>query len=89
MTVRHLYNQTATLAWLLSLATLQLVAQLVFFQHLGRERKPRWNLIVFGFMLGVLAILVFGSLWIMKNLNYHHISSPGQVNTYLSGQDGL
>jgi len=56
---------------LLALALAQTVVQLVLFLHLGQESKPRWNLLVFLFMLSVLLILVFGSLWIMYHLNYN------------------
>ena len=45
--------------------------QLSLFLHLGREPKPRWNLVVFLFTLMVTLILVFGSVWIMENLNYN------------------
>ncbi|HEX4774444.1 MAG TPA: cytochrome o ubiquinol oxidase subunit IV [Candidatus Saccharimonadales bacterium] len=57
---------------LAALAITQLFVQLVFFLHLGRESKPRWNLTVFAFAAMVVVILAFGSLWIMKNLNYGH-----------------
>jgi cytochrome o ubiquinol oxidase operon protein cyoD len=43
--------------------------QLHYFLHLGDEPKPQWNLLTFGFMIGVVLILVFGTLWIMNNLN--------------------
>lgn len=66
----------------------QLVVQLIFFLHLGKESKPRWNMLVFTFMVTVVVILVFGSLWIMYNLNYHMPSSQ-QVDQYLRSQDGL
>lgn len=62
---------TAVLA-ITGLAVLQLLVQLLFFLHLGRESKPRWNLQVFLFMAMVIVIVVFGSLWIMNNLSYHH-----------------
>jgi heme/copper-type cytochrome/quinol oxidase subunit 4 len=45
--------------------------QLIFFVHLDQERKPRWNLMVLLFAVLVVVIICFGSLWIMKNLNYH------------------
>ena len=54
------------------LAIVQLVVQLIFFLHMASESKPRWNLAVFAFMLMVVFILVFGSLWIMYNLDYNH-----------------
>jgi cytochrome o ubiquinol oxidase subunit IV len=59
----------------------------VFFLHLGRETRPRWKLAVFLFMLGVILILVFGSLWIMTNLNYRMM--PKQMVQYMNSQAGL
>lgn len=60
-----------TLLFTLSgLGVLQALVQLVLFLHLGTEEKPRWNLIIFLFMTLVLVIIVFGSIWIMENLNY-------------------
>ena len=60
------------------LAVLQLLVQLIFFLHLGEEKKPRWNLTSLLFASMVIIIIVFGSLWIMKNLNYDHGSGQHQ-----------
>lgn len=53
------------------LAVAQLLVQLFFFLHMGKESKPRWNLMMFYFMVGVIGIIVIGSLWIMHNLDYN------------------
>ncbi len=63
-------GQIAT--YLIVFALCQLIVQLVFFLHLGRESKPRWNLMVFLFMIFMTLVLVVGSLWIMANLEYQH-----------------
>lgn len=68
------------------LAIIQLVAQLYFFLHLGRESKPRWNFIVFLFMILVLVIVVWGSLWIMDNLNYNMM--PQDIEEYMKEHPG-
>jgi cytochrome o ubiquinol oxidase subunit IV len=60
------------------LAVVQMVLQFIFFLHLGKEEKPRWNVMVFLFMLLIIAILVIGSLWIMYNLDYRMM--PGGMN---------
>jgi cytochrome o ubiquinol oxidase operon protein cyoD len=73
----------------MALAIVQLIVQLVYFLHLDRESKPRWNLGALLFMLMVLLIIVIGSLWIMSNLNYRMLGSPTQVNQYIQSQDGL
>lgn len=71
-------------ASIIGLALAQLLVQLIFFLHLDRENKPHWNLMVFVFTVGVVVIIVFGTLWIMYNLDYHHggnleIKSPEQI----------
>jgi cytochrome o ubiquinol oxidase operon protein cyoD len=70
------------------LAVTQLMVQLFFFLHLSRESRPRWNLIVLLFAAMVLGIVVFGSLWIMHNLNYH-TETPDQINKYIQSQSDL
>ena len=76
-------------AAIMALAVVQLMVQLVYFLHLDRETKPRWNLAALSFMFIVLLIVVIGSLWIMSNLNYRMLDSPSQVNDYIQSQDGL
>lgn len=71
------------------LAFIQFFVQLYFFLHLGSERKPRWRLLVFGYMAAVVFILVAGSLWIMYNMNYMTPQlTPQQINTYMLRQNG-
>lgn len=53
---------------IVGLALAQAVFQLLFFLHLGREAKPRWESVVFYFMLLVLLIIAIGSLWVMFDL---------------------
>lgn len=77
------------LTWaLIAFAITQLAVQMVFFLHLGQESRPRWNFIVFSFMLTTLIIVVFGSLWIMDNLNYH-MMSPEETKSYMKEHEGF
>lgn len=69
-------------------AIAQVFVQLVFFLHIGQEKKPRWKVIAFNFMVMVIIILVFGSLWVMNNLNYHMLS-PNDTNTYIQHEEGI
>lgn len=72
----------------ISFALAQFLVQLVFFLHLGNESKPRLNLLVFGFMLLVVSIIVFGSLWIMQNLDYNmmpHQMDEQMLDEYKKG----
>lgn len=54
---------------IIGLALTQAILQLLFFLHVGQEPKPRWETLVFLFMVMVLMIIVGGSLWIMNDLN--------------------
>lgn len=77
-------SNRALICMIVGLALTQLLVQLLFFLHLGREEKPRLNLIVFAFMLVVVGIVAGGSLWIMHNLNYHMM--PEEMNQYMLDQ---
>jgi cytochrome o ubiquinol oxidase operon protein cyoD len=74
---------------LLVLAAIQLFVQLIFFLHLSRDSRPRWNAWAFAFAAITVLIVVVGSLWIMSNLNYRMMYSPSQVRQYLQSQDSL
>ncbi|MFZ9035365.1 MAG: cytochrome o ubiquinol oxidase subunit IV [Francisellaceae bacterium] len=65
----HVLPKTGAYIAIAVLALLQLFVQLYFFLHLDFGSKTRWNLTAFIFALVVVIILVFGSLWIMYNLN--------------------
>lgn len=54
---------------LAALAMIQAYFQLFYFLHLGEEQSPKWESIVFYFMLAILFIIAFGSIWIMNDLN--------------------
>jgi len=69
LVVRDVFTKEVLVFSIVGLGILQAMIQLVFFLHLGKESKPRWNLLVFLFMVLVVVILVFGSLWIMFSLN--------------------
>jgi cytochrome o ubiquinol oxidase operon protein cyoD len=81
------YPKLVTVGMLLGLAVMQLIAQLVFFFHLGREPKPRLNTISFLFMLMVVGIIGLGSIWIMYNLNYN--MTEQEVETFIQQEENI
>jgi cytochrome o ubiquinol oxidase operon protein cyoD len=81
------YSKNFVMLTLAVLAITQFVVQMVLFLHVGAERKPRWKLAVMLMMLSVVLILVFGSVWIMDNLNTRMTTT--QVQHYLKSQDSL
>ena len=87
MVVHRRFSIDTIIAVIIGLALIQFLIQLIYFLHLGKETKPRWKLFVFIFMICVILILVFGSLWIMNNLSAR--MSPEQINKYVNSQSGL
>ena len=87
--MNHLMQGWTLIFTLMGFAVSQLIVQLVFFLHLGRESKPRWNMLMFLFALLVVIIVVAGSLWIMDNLDYNMM--PHQMDQYMleQGQKGF
>ncbi len=86
--VNHSFNGNALLLWIGWLALIQFFIQMIFFLHLGRESRPRWKQVVFWFMTMVVVILIFGSLWIMNNLNYHHADTVKSSDKYIIQDEG-
>lgn len=69
--VHHLISGMALLATILGFAVLQMIVQVVFFLHLGREKKPYWQSSFLVSTVGIILVVVVGSLWIMHNLHYN------------------
>lgn len=81
-----LYSHQFLYIAIIVLALSQLLAQLVFFLHLGTKSMPRWNAIVLSFALFIVLVIVGGSLWIMYNLNYN-MTPMTDINTYLQSEN--
>lgn len=60
------------------LALVQAIFQLLYFLHVGKEKKPRWETGVFYFMVLVLVIIVIGSLWIMYDLDHRVMTNMSE-----------
>jgi len=85
----HSFTASITIGLIVFFAVVQLFVQLTFFLHLGAESRPRWRLVTLGFGVLVVAIVVFGSLWIMNNLNYNMMHSPDKMQQYINKQAGF
>ena len=72
---------------ILILAFIQLIVQLLFFLHLGKETKPRWKLVVFISFLGIILTIVLASMWIMQHLNYN--MSLIKLNSVMQNGEGF
>ena len=78
---------TLIVAVLLGLATLQVIAQVLFFLHLDTETKPHWKSQAFIFTVLMIIVIVVGSLWIMANLDYRMGMSGHAMEKYMLRQN--
>lgn len=58
----------------LAAAILQLIAQLIFFLHVHKD-KTGWSGVALGFALFIVAVIVGGSLWIMAHLQHENMGN--------------
>lgn len=84
-------NQTVSgktlLATILGFAVMQMIVQITFFLHLGRGPKPNWNLFFFIATVGIILVVVGGSIMIINNL-YHNMK-PADQTKKLVGDEGI
>lgn len=66
-----------------ALALVQAIVQLIFFLHLGQEPKPRWESVIFAFMVTILLIIVIGTLWVMNDLNNRMMPMDGMDMSHM------
>ena len=78
--VNHMFGKQSLVVAVVVFGVAQLLVQVIFFLHLSKKSKPRWNIIVLVFTVLIVAILVVGSLWVMYNLNYN-LNAATTVNT--------
>lgn len=76
-----------SMAALLLLAAVQLAVQLVCFLHLGMKGEARSRTGVVIFTIVMMLIIVVGSLWVMRNLDYRMGMSPEAMTEYMLEQN--
>lgn len=77
-----------TIIWfIIPLAFVQLIVQLLFFLHMGQEEKPRWKLAMLVSFFGIVLIVIIASIWIMTHLNYN--MSLVQFNNLMKYGEGF
>lgn len=85
-------NKTITgnmlLATILGFAVLQMAVQIFFFLHLGRGPKPLYNVAFFVSTVGIILVVVLGSVFIMDHLNYN-MMGPKATTTKLAQDEGI
>jgi len=87
LVANHLLTDKILLTSILGLAVVQLMIQLLFFLHLGKEKKPRWNLMILISFVGIILIIVVGSIIITSHLNYNMM--PKDMGQYMLQEEGM
>jgi cytochrome o ubiquinol oxidase subunit IV len=87
VTQRWFESATLTMAVLLLFASAQLIVQLVCFLHLGVQGRSRSRTMSLGFTILMMLVIVIGSLWIMRNLDYRMGMSGEAMNEYMEAQN--
>ncbi|QCI23978.1 cytochrome o ubiquinol oxidase subunit IV [Buchnera aphidicola (Macrosiphoniella sanborni)] len=52
-------------------AICQIFVHFVYFLHLNFSEEKKWHLITLFFVIIIIFIVIFGSIWIMHHLNHH------------------
>lgn len=63
------FPTSLTLTIIVTLAVLQIIAQMHFFLHLDISPAQRWNVMILLYTLIIIVFVVLGTLWIMYNAN--------------------
>jgi cytochrome o ubiquinol oxidase subunit IV len=87
LVVNKTVSGTAIASIILGFALLQMLVQVFFFLHLGRGPKPAYNVVFFAATFGLILVVVGGSMFIIKHLNYN--MSPIETTKYLAQKEGI
>ena len=87
MATHHSLPYLPLLSALLLVACAQFVVQCIFFLHLGSGARDRLFMLVWTGI--IVLILVFGSVWVMTNLNQRMMPSDQQMQQYMDTQSGI
>ena len=87
LVVKQNVSGSLLLATILGFAVMQMIIQITFFLHLGRGPKPHWNLFFFISTVGIILVIVGGSIMIINNLHYNMV--PLDQAKKLVGDEGI
>ncbi len=87
MVVNKSASSSTLLAVILGIAFVQMLVQIFFFLHLGRGPKPFYNVVFFVSTVGIILIVVGGSIFIMNNLHYN--MTPADTSKKLIEKEGI
>lgn len=87
LVVKHSLTGSTLLATIVGFAMVQMIIQIFFFLHLGRGPKPLYNVAFFVSTVGIIVLVVGGSLFIMSHL--HHYINPDDTSKQLAESEAI
>lgn len=87
LVVRHIVSGTGLAATVLVFAVLQMLVQIIFFLHLGRNPKMYWQIGFFVATVGAVLVVVVGSVIIMAHL--HRNMTPKDVTDKITSDEAV
>ncbi|MET3559634.1 cytochrome o ubiquinol oxidase operon protein cyoD [Bartonella japonica] len=66
-------------AYLIGMAIIQIMVQIVFFLHLNSGPDAKWNLASLWFVVICVFIIVGGTWWAISHLNYNMMGGSGRI----------
>jgi cytochrome o ubiquinol oxidase operon protein cyoD len=87
LVVTHLVQGNLLLGTILGFALLQMLIQVIFFLHLGRNPKLYWQLGFFVATFGAVLVVVVGSLVIISHL--HHNMMPKDITDKIANDEAV
>ncbi len=85
LVVNRIFTGMTLLITILGFAMAQLVVQVVFFLHIGRGSKPKWNLYFFVATFSAILVVVGGSIIIINNL-HHNLATSDQTRRIIDSE---
>jgi cytochrome o ubiquinol oxidase operon protein cyoD len=67
---------SATAGVILAFAAVQMVVHMVYFLHLNAKVEGGWTMLATVFTIGLVVILLAGSIWVMYNMNANMMPMP-------------
>lgn len=72
------FDKSSTTAFVvLGFAAVQIIVHMVYFLHMNTKVEGGWSVLALIFTLGVLIIMLSGSVWVMYHMN--HNMMPGMM----------
>lgn len=66
-------------SYLIGMAIIQIIVQIVFFLHLNSGPDAKWNLASLWFVVVCVFIIVGGTWWAISHLNYNMMGGSGRI----------